>query len=58
MSDDEDLTDRPLCKLKKKLLKEGDIDGYLEFVGEPKYLCRKCGRVGNSKKNICKPYDL
>ena len=58
MREEKGSKDKHLCKLKKSLLKEGDIEGYLEYIREPKYLCRKCGRMGNSKDNICKPYDL
>jgi hypothetical protein len=47
---------KQLCKLKKQL--KGDIREYALLVNQPRYLCQKCGRAANSKKNICSPIKL
>jgi Fe2+ or Zn2+ uptake regulation protein len=46
-----------MCKLRKKVL-DDDPEAYMELVNDPHFLCTKCGRVANSKKNICKPVKL
>jgi hypothetical protein len=49
---------KSLCKLVgKKILKE-DAPAYIELVSKPKFVCLNCGRVANSKKNLCKPENM
>jgi hypothetical protein len=47
----------PMCKLRKKVLQD-DPESYIKLLKEPHFLCKKCGRVANNKKNICKPLKL
>lgn len=35
-----------------------DIDTYKNLVKKPKFLCKKCGRVATSEKNLCEPIPL
>lgn len=44
---------KELCKLKKDL--KSDIRAYMLLVNQPAYVCKKCGRAGNSKKSLCSP---
>lgn len=49
---------KTLCKLiGKKILKE-DPAAYIGLVSKPKSVCLNCGRVANSKKNLCKPENM
>lgn len=49
---------KSLCKLVgKKILKE-DPAAYIDLVSNPKFVCLNCGRVANSKKNLCKPDNM
>lgn len=41
---------------KKELEKEPSI--LLELVRDPQFYCRKCGRVANTKKVLCKAKDF
>lgn len=43
-----------MCSLSKKYL-DSDKEKYIEYLNEPKYMCRNCGRLANSSKNLCKP---
>jgi len=47
---------KPLCELKKSL--KGDLHAYMKLVRVPTHVCRKCGRVANCKKLLCKPLKL
>jgi hypothetical protein len=31
---------------------------YVKLVGQPKYLCRSCGRVAENAKNLCFPAEM
>ena len=42
---------KTLCKLKKELKK--DMKTYTLLVNQPNFVCTKCGRVANKKKNLC-----
>lgn len=46
-----------LCKAAKTLLPE-DYMGYAALVGEPRYICAKCGRASWTRKNLCKPLPM
>jgi hypothetical protein len=49
---------KSLCKLVgKKILKE-DPASYIDLVSKPRFVCLNCGRVANSKKNLCKPENM
>ena len=47
---------KSLCDLKKNLKK--DFASYVALVNAPTHICKKCGRVANSKKLLCKPTKL
>ncbi len=47
---------KTLCDLKKTLKR--DLSAYVKLVREPTHVCRKCGRVANSKNLLCKPTKL
>jgi hypothetical protein len=44
---------KSLCDMDKLLKK--DIDAYIALVDQPRFVCTKCGRVANKKKNLCEP---
>lgn len=46
---------KSLCKLVKADALENHWEEYLHLVEDAKFICRKCGRVSNSEKNLCKP---
>ncbi len=50
---------KKMCKLKKKL-KDDTIryEAFAAMVCEPAYFCRKCGRVAQHKKQLCKPVAM
>ena len=47
---------KTLCELKKTLKR--DFESFLSLVDKPTHACRKCGRLANSKKLLCKPVKL
>ncbi len=51
-------TGKALCKLAKGDFIKEHLEDYKSLVGDPKYLCRKCGRVAADKKNLCKTEKL
>ena len=44
-------------KALKKILKENPA-AYINLVSKPRFVCLNCGRVANSKKNLCKPENM
>ena len=48
------LLEEPICKWSRKEL-EKHLDLLVSaVVSSPRYVCTKCGRAANSRKNICK----
>ena len=47
---------KTLCELKKRL--KADINEYVQLVDQPTHVCKKCGRVANDKKLLCKPLKI
>lgn len=46
---------KKLCKLvKKKDYLDDNMEEYMKLVGEPKFLCKKCGRAAEKEKQLCK----
>lgn len=41
-----------------KLVKKGDEKVYKALLQNPKFVCKKCGRVANKSKVICKSKAL
>ncbi len=46
-----------LCDWKKERIKD-KFEEYKDLVRDPKFVCKKCGRSSNDKKNLCKPEKL
>lgn len=40
------------------LVGEGKLDEVRALVKEPKFICFNCGRVADSKANLCNPMPL
>ncbi len=49
---------KSLCKLAGKKILKDDPSAYIDLVSKPKFICLNCGRVANSKKNLCKPENM
>ncbi len=45
---------KKLCKLVKDEYLNDHLSEYIAIVKEPKYICKKCGRVANNDKQLCK----
>ncbi len=43
-----------MCSLSKKYL-DNDKEKYIEYLDNPKFMCKNCGRLANSDKNLCRP---
>ncbi|WP_192929724.1 hypothetical protein [Alkaliphilus serpentinus] len=54
------MKDKPkkLCKLVKKDFLKDDLKEYVKLVNKPQYICDKCGRVANDKKNLCSTEEI
>lgn len=49
---------KTLCKrVKEDYLKE-NLKEYIKMVKEPKYICKKCGRVAENEEMLCKPKKM
>jgi len=48
---------KTFCKWSSKDI-EKRVDLLIDLVEDPKYVCRKCARVSNNKKAVCKPAKL
>ena len=46
---------KTLCKVKKS--KKSNKQSFFEFP-DATHVCRKCSRIANSKKKLCKPQKL
>jgi len=53
-----DSRDKKMCKLLKKDHIEDDFEFVRSLVRDPKFICKKCGRVANEENRICKPKSL
>ncbi len=51
------LSKSSLCKWKKKDM-SNHFDMLSELVNRPAYLCVKCGRAANKKRNLCKAKSI
>jgi len=50
--------DKHLCYLNNIGFQVSNPKEYKELVKNAKYLCKICGRVAISEKNLCKPVAL
>jgi hypothetical protein len=53
-----DNKEKHLCKLVKKDYLKENLPDYIELIKNPKYICKKCGRVAVDKHYICKPVEM
>ncbi|ADH84903.1 hypothetical protein [Desulfurivibrio alkaliphilus] len=56
--DKEQAAAKGLCKLVKGGLLADSPEQYRELVNNPRFVCRKCGRVANREENLCRPTGL
>ncbi len=47
-----------LCRIVKKDYLKKHFNEYEALVLNPAYICGKCGRASNDKKNLCKPIGI
>ena len=43
--------------MEDKVLKK-EPDAYKKLVAAPKFVCLRCGRAANSRKNLCDPVKI
>ena len=48
---------KTLCEWKREKIEE-DMDELKALVRDARFICRKCGRVSNDEKALCKPEKL
>ncbi len=49
--------EKPLCKWKENDISK-KIDKFADIVRNPKFVCKKCGRVADKKNRLHKPAPL
>ncbi len=47
-----------ICALAESGFIGRDLEGFKELVGEPHFVCRKCGRVAKSAASLCEPEEI
>ena len=50
--------DRTLCEWLDKYDLKKHLEAYRELVRDPRFLCKKCGRVARREAHLCKPENL
>ena len=50
--------EKPFCKRITPWFLKKNLEEYKEWVREPLYVCRKCGRVARRSRDLCKPVPL
>jgi hypothetical protein len=50
--------DKHLCYLNNLGFQISNPEEYKDLVRDAKFMCKICGRVAASAKNLCKPEDL
>jgi hypothetical protein len=49
---------KKLCKLAKKDYLKENLEAYKTLVVNPRFICKKCGRVSNADNRLCKEKPL
>jgi hypothetical protein len=49
---------KSLCELVDDKLRKKDFPAYVQLIDAPQYVCSKCGRAANRKKNLCDPRKI
>lgn len=50
--------EKHLCYLNNLDFQKSNAEEYKELVKEPQFLCKDCGRVAASEKNLCNPVKM
>ena len=50
--------DKHLCYLSNLGFQRSNPEDYKTLVRKPQFMCKNCGRVADSEKNLCKPEKL
>jgi hypothetical protein len=48
---------KTLCKWDERRI-EKKFKKFRKIVGNPRFVCKRCGRVAANKKSLCKPLAL
>ena len=46
-----------MCSL-SRAMRRTDGEAYVNLMSNPKYYCKRCGRVANEREYLCRPYPL
>lgn len=46
-----------MCSL-SRAMRSTDGEAYVNLMSNPKYYCKRCGRVANEREYLCRPYPL
>jgi hypothetical protein len=52
-----DIKNISFCKVSDEII-ENQVKTYIKLVSKPKYVCNKCHRLANKKKNLCHPNQV
>ena len=52
------MVESKLCKIIKNGEHKNNLEEYKGLIDKGEYVCGKCGRVANSKKNLCNGLSL
>ena len=50
-------TEKRMCKWKPEAIQK-NLKAFKAMVDSPQFVCKKCGRVANTKKSLHKPVGL
>ena len=45
------------CKVSDEML-DKQVKTYIKLVSDPDFVCEKCHRLANKKKNLCEPKKI
>jgi len=49
-----DIKKMSFCKISDEII-DNQAKTYIKLVSKPKYVCDKCHRLANKKRNLCHP---